>query len=452
MKTHRLRTSTVVRLALLALPLVVATGRTALANPVTYSFSVVATLEDSAPLGGHLINDFETGAINNHGDLIFGADLGTTSTPASFFGEGVFLRPAGQTKLSELAHATGSAPGGGIFDFLLMGQTVLNEEGDGAFGFALQPFDAGAAPLGLNAGVYRYSHITGQVTPVVIPNVTPAPGGGAFAGAGFNTSLNNRGDLVFTGIVGSNPAYGVFKADKDGRITSVVSPGDAAPGGGSFDSAGNAAWIDQGGDIALVAHLTGEESGLESLYLKKASSGTIVSLVHAADPEPCGGKFRSVYSPVLNDSGEIVFQGDLSSPPNFFQQQGLYLYAGGKTLAVACPGDPMPGGGKFLTTAFFPQELHINNPGEVVFGANLDNGDTGLYLWSHGSLRLVTRAGTVLPGVGTVSQLTMFVITFPPPLFSQANAGAINNDRGQVLFGATLTDMRGVLLLATPRP
>jgi hypothetical protein len=32
------------------------------------------------------------------------------------------------------------------------------------------------------------------------------------------------------------------------------------------------------------------------------------------------------------------------------------------------------------------------------------------------------------------------------------NSGAINNDRGQVLFSATLTDGRGVLLLDTPGP
>jgi hypothetical protein len=31
------------------------------------------------------------------------------------------------------------------------------------------------------------------------------------------------------------------------------------------------------------------------------------------------------------------------------------------------------------------------------------------------------------------------------------NSGAHNNDRGQVVFGATLSNDRGVLLLATPK-
>ena len=72
-----------------------------------YSFTTLATLGDSAPRGGNLINDFEPGAINNFGDVVFGADLGTSIDPKTFFGEGVFLGSAGQ--ISELVRAGGSA-------------------------------------------------------------------------------------------------------------------------------------------------------------------------------------------------------------------------------------------------------------------------------------------------------------------------------------------------------
>ena len=43
------------------------------------------------------------------------------------------------------------------------------------------------------------------------------------------------------------------------------------------------------------------------------------------------------------------------------------------------------------------------------------------------------------------------IITPPPPVVTP-NSGALNNDRGQVLFGARLTDGRSVLLLYTPSP
>jgi hypothetical protein len=411
-----------------------------------FSYSKLATLGDPAPPGAFHINDFETGAINNRGDVIFGTDLATSST---LLGEGVFLLHAGQ--VVELARSTGSAPGGGTFDVLLMGQAQLNDDGDGAFAFTLSPFDFSASPFGLNAGVYRYSHVSGKVTPVVLPYSTPAPAGGTFAGAGFNVSLTNGGDLAFTGIVPTHAGlgFGIFKQDKQGHITSIVSPGDAAPGGGSFDAAGNAVWINQKGDVAFVAHLTGEENGRSGLYLKAARAGSIISIAHAGDPAPGGGVFRSAYSPIMNDAGDIVFQGDLSASPAFLQVQGVYLYSKGEIIAVARPGDAMPGGGNFASTEVFPNALHINNAGEVVFGASLDTGATGMYRWSKGSVRLIARDGTILPGIGTIKQVvTGGAFVFAPGAL--ANTEVVNNDRGQVFFAATLTDGTGVLLVATP--
>jgi len=419
------------------------------AQPGSYSYTKLATLGDTAPQGAFHINDFETGAINNRGDVIYATDVGTGTDPGTFFGEGVFLQHDGQ--ILQLARSASPAPGGGIFDVLLMGQTQLNDEGDGAFAFTLRPFDFTASPFGLNAGVYRYSHASGKVAAVVVPYVTAAPGGGTFAGAGFNTCLNNNGDLAFTGIVTTPTGlgFGVFIADKQGRITSVVSPGDAAPPIGSlhsFDSAGNSVWTDSRGDVAFVAHLAGEENGLSSLYLKN-HLGTILSIAHAGDPAPGGGVFRSAYSPVMNESGDIVFQGDLSAPPNFQQVQGVYLYSGGKTVAVARPGDTMPGGREFVSAAVFPNALHINNAGEVVFGASIGVSETGMFVASHGALWSVAQTGTIIPGVGTVSQVITGGFFVPGTV---ANTEIVNNDRGQVLFAATLTDGRGVLLVATP--
>jgi hypothetical protein len=43
-------------------------------------------------------------------------------------------------------------------------------------------------------------------------------------------------------------------------------------------------------------------------------------------------------------------------------------------------------------------------------------------------------------------------LVIPPAPIPTMTSGAINNDAGRVLFTATLTDGRGVLLLATPKP
>ncbi len=163
--------------------------------------------------------------------------------------------------------------------------------------------------------------------------------------------------------------------------------------------------------------------------------------------------FREIPSLVLNNTGDISFVGDISPAPNVNQALAVYFHSGHTTLAVARPNDPMPGGGGFVTSGFGSS---LNNAGDVVFNAVLDTNtggipDTGLYVWSRGAVRLVARTGTVIPGVGTISLTTTGVSIFPPPppgsLFPLV--GQIN-DHGQVLFGATLGDGRGVLLIATP--
>jgi hypothetical protein len=103
-------------------------------------------------------------------------------------------------------------------------------------------------------------------------------------------------------------------------------------------------------------------------------------------------------------------------------------------------------------------QIHVNNAGQVVFNATLDSDDnqddipdTRLYVWSHGALGLVARTGTVIPGVGTITHLVMSaLVVLQSPAFVP-NSGAHNNDQGQVVFGATLSDGRGVLLVATPK-
>ncbi len=194
------------------------------------------------------------------------------------------------------------------------------------------------------------------------------------------------------------------------------------------------------------------------MHVKKAATGEILSIAHAGESAPGGGIYRQAFGPVMNNQGDIVFLGDLTSPPGANQVTGVYLHSQGKTTRVAGPDDPMPGGGKFVTAStIVGNQIHMNNRGEVVFNAVLNtdvNGDgtldTGLFLWSHGSLRLVVRTGTLIPGVGTIAHLVMAVIVIPPPPVLVPNSGAINNDRGEIVFGATLTDGSGVMLLATP--
>jgi hypothetical protein len=457
--------------SLLAIGLVGTTPGYVRAEPNGYVFAAIRFLGDQAPKGGTFVNDFEPGGLNNPGDMAFGADVSTG-------GEGVFLRHKGQ--ITELGRTGGNAPGGGSFEFGFLGPVGLNDQGDMVFNFLLKDF---TPPFGVNAGAYRYSHTTRKVEPVVIPYVTPVPGGGTFQGISFQSTINNRGDVAFAGIVETEhgvhvdgEAYiglgiGIFLADAKGHISSVVRPGDAAPGGGTFDYSAEP-WVNDGGDVSFLGHIAGEDSvvtgfppqgdlisALSGLYVKKAGTRKIRTIVHQGDPAPGGGNFRSVFHDVMNNGGDIVFNGDLTPAPGANQSIGVFLFSGGKIKAIARPGDPMPGGGTLVNASLVGGNVHINNRRDVVFSGVVntdvdDDGfsDTGLFQWSHGQLSVIARTGTVIPGVGTVDELAAPQLVIPPAPIPTTTSGAINNDAGQVLFTATLTDGRGVLLLATPKP
>jgi hypothetical protein len=190
------------------------------------------------------------------------------------------------------------------------------------------------------------------------------------------------------------------------------------------------------------------------VYLKKAGKGTIQSIAHLGAPAPGGGVYRLAFGPVVNNQGDIIFIGDLTPAPGIGDAPGVFLFSKGGTIAVARPGDPMPGGGNLVRASFQPSNYHLNNKGDVSFSAALDTDDnsdgikdTGMYIFSKGSLRLVARTGTVIPGLGTIAYLGLApFVPFP------SGTGAIINEQGKVLLFATLEDGRGVLLVATPKP
>jgi len=440
----------------------------ALAAPPSYTIQLLAKVGDPLPGGGTFVNDFEGGAISANGDIAFGADVSTG-------GEGIFIRRGGQ--IIELARTGGAAPGGGTYSIAFLGAVAQNDQGDVVFDFTLDPF---SLPIGVNTGAYRRPQASQTVSAIVIPFVTPAPGGGTFQGVSFQPTINNRGDVAFGGVVQTSDGIhapgepygglgiGIFLADRSNRISALVTPGDAAPGGGTFDFAYQP-WINDGGDMAFIGHVAGEEASipgfppqsdlidaLGSLYVRDAG-GAIRSVAHAGDPAPGGGAFRQVPFLSMNNRGDIAFTGDLTPAPDVYKQLGVFVATRGVITTVARPGDAMPGGGHFVGASSINSNLHINDVGDVVFAATLDSdadadgtADTALFHWTRGKLDLIARSGTVIPDVGTIFQFTGTSISFPPPPSVVPIAGLASNNAGQTIFQATLTDGSIVLLLATP--
>jgi hypothetical protein len=413
------------------------------AQATGYSFEVIAFLGDPAPGGSGFTNDFEPSAINNRGGMAFTADLTDSGQ------EGAFL--VQHERVSQLMRFGQPAPGGGTFSDTELGNIGLNDEGDLAVGFSLEPlqFD----PF-VNGGIYRYSHRTHALTAAVIPG-TAGPGGGTFLGVDFGVSLNNQGTLAFTGFVGSPdaPTRGVYVADREDHIRTVAGNGTPGPNGGTFTRAGNPR-LNNRGDVVFNGHISTVTEDVQSVYVRQAGSGKIVTIANAGDAAPGGEVLVETTSPRINDRGDVAFLGYFSyDPTTVFNETGLFLHRRGGLIRIAGPGDPMPWGGNVTFISAVDWNVGLNNHGELAFSTGLDNGDEGLYLFSHGSIRLVAKTGTVIRHAGTIFSLETdnpVEPGTPPEPLGWPTSGAQMNDRGQIFFGCMLTDGRAALVVATP--
>jgi serine/threonine protein kinase len=417
-------------------------------------FERLATLGDPSPGGGMFTNDFEPWGLNDQGDLVFASDLSSTGA------EGVYLLRKGAGLLA-LATPGRPSPEGGTFAAGVLGCACMNGSGDVAFVFGLKPWDSPELKGFNRAGLYRYSHADHQLNALVIPGVTVAPGFGVFQSVAQHASLNNSGDIVFSGVVrttaGVTPStglgQGIFLIDRNAHIARIAVPGDPAPDGAVFDYARNP-WINDRGDVAFGAHLAGEEciseaaaavinidtpGCMESIYLKRVGTAAVESIAHQGQTHVFGVRYRYAWGARLNNRGDVVYMGELKPGAGFRAARGIFLHTRETSRPIALPGEMMPDGRKLVTVN--PGQImsgySLNNRGEVAFSALLENNESALYVHSKDGLHLIAGTGTRIPGLGTIGEW-------------ERSMAVVLNDSGQILFWAPLTDGRHVLLLATP--
>jgi hypothetical protein len=152
-------------------------------------------------------------------------------------------------------------------------------------------------------------------------------------------------------------------------------------------------------------------------------------------------RYSYAWGPVLNNRGDLVFIGEFTPPPGVRAARGIYLHSRGISTPIALSSDVMPDGGKIVTVnpARVVGNYSLNNRGDVSFNTSLENGESAFYVYSQHEYHRIVGTGAVIPGIGTIYSVTNFLVN-----------GGILNDRGQILFWATLMDGRGVMLLATP--
>jgi len=414
-------------------------------DPV-YTFKAITSIGSPAPGGGAYTNDFEPTRLNNLGVLAFTAEPDVPGEEATFL-----AYPNGN--IIQMMRFGQPAPGGGTFSTFELGNIGLNNAGDAAFAFTLEPLDFGPPIYG---GVYRWSHWTRTLKAILTPNVTPDPNGGFFVGAHFCVSLNEFGFTAFTGFVTNTPVglnYGVFIQSPFGRISNVVRPGDQSPDGGTFLNAGNPVVLNNLGDILFEGQTTVDAGpNYHKIYIKHLLTGALELI-----PQPTG--VANEASMWINDFGQVAFGGNFDATAIGSGNGAIYLRSRGTTIVLAKTGDPAPGGGNFsfITGVGIQGQLGLNNWGNVAFEAATDTKDEAVYFYTGftKTLRRLVGIGDSLPGIGTITSLEQgSVLTFPPVSatgFPLSNMTL--NDRNQLSFAATVvqgTNVNQVLLLGTP--
>lgn len=331
-----------------------------------HNYNLLAALGSPAPGGGTYVDHFEVGqnAINKDGATVFAADV---DTPA----ESLFLASKAGSVTRLLS--PGQTVSGIVLGDHTISSAAINDVGGIAVNWAAYPGDY-RLPLGIDSTVLRKS-AKGEFQAVIVPRVTPVPGGGVFYGAYLQLGLSQAGDVAFLGLIQSafgNLRQGVFVAQANGTIVSVAQPAAPAPGGGVF---GNATWVSiasQGGYVAFTAS-TGASASAASLpgvFLRDPARG-LVRIAGYGDPAIGGGQIYNVLYPQVNANGDVLFVALTYRQGDQYSQYVPYVYSKGSLKAVVRNGEMLPDGRTFLSLEVTSNRtgLGMNDAGDVILDA-----------------------------------------------------------------------------------
>jgi hypothetical protein len=230
------------------------------------------------------------------------------------------------------------------------------------------------------------------------------------AGAFFISSLNDGGQLVF--LTNSSSGTQLLIQYADGRLTPIVVPGGAAPGGtwsGSAISAGPAG-MNARGDVAFAAAVTAGGRTDVGAFLWHFDAKQVTPLVLRGMPAvgdltfDSGGAGGIGSAPAINDGNEIALVAGVTKAGGRARDGLFFLGRDGGPQPVALPGDGLAGGEQIDSVAL----PSLNNAGVVALVARLPAGfpDARLCLWENGTLTPLTAVDAKALGVFNLLSFT----------------------------------------------
>ena len=179
------------------------------------------------------------------------------------------------------------------------------------------------AVAALLAGLFAPGSLAAQtftVRPVVTAGQS-APGGGTFEHFSVESlpivaPLNARGQVAFfASLLRGAGGEGLFLASESG-ITKVTVEGDPAPGGGTISGLGRhpVPALNADGTVAFAASVTKGKT-VEGIFTASRGRIQAVALAGAVAPGIASGTLAGFDAPALNDRGDVAFTGDRAPRP-----------------------------------------------------------------------------------------------------------------------------------------
>lgn len=274
---------------------------------------------------------------------------------------------------------------------LYKGETIVPLNAGESVYFAVSSEFAGGGTLMLTATNAVPPYLKRRALAEAVVSSDASPLGGSY-GRLASAALLSKRDLAFAADSG-----GIFLRSAAGGLTTIAVAGDPTPAGGTFGEFGKPSTND-GGTVVFRARIDGAAVH-EGIFAYNA--GVLSSLVLEGDAAPGGGTYESFDEDVVvNQVGTIAFHGRSTAFPT---QEALFADDGVAPRRVALVSDATPCGsalGRIGGTE--PRGFSLaDTTAAVAFKAGLDNGDDAVFFENGGGLTSVVCEGDAAPGGGT---------------------------------------------------
>ena len=243
-----------------------------------------------------------------------------------------------------------------------------------------------------------------------------------------------KAPLIFIGIALS---YAVLpKSFAAVSYRSITVSGSSVPGVGAGAIFNNfvAPVIDNSGQVAFRGQLEGPEildSNNAGIWFAQDSTITLIARKGAAAPDmPTDIVFSDINLPVLNHNGQIIFPAYFDGPGIGNSRPGIWMDNNGTIKLVAAASGNAPGAGPDYEFAYFGAPV-LNNSGHIALSATLLKTGTQTFgngIWQDigNDLELVALAGNQVPNL-------------PDGVIFQSLGNPTINPVGQTVFFAKIS-------------